>query len=296
MKSNIGRIQASLTALCFGLLGVFGKLAFANGLSVGEFMAYRFLVASVILWFGILIFKPQWAKIPLKQIGVFFLLGIFGYGLMSITYLTAIKGLSMTTAVLLLYTYPFWVSLFSHFFTNNKITKNEILCLLLGALGLALLLGGNIEIKEVWPAVSGLLSAIIYSLYILLSEKFQNNTRPLVSSSYVILSGALALFIVYQPSVGNVVEFTTLQLLTIMGIAFLCTILPLTLELAALQKIPSTEFSILMMLEPISAAMWGYLIFNETLNLQQTIGALVILGALSLRIRLAKKVGKVHQI
>lgn len=282
-KTLIGRTQASLTALCFGLLGVFGKWGFSSGFSVGELMAYRFLMASIILWIIVLTFRRQWVVLSLKQIGIFALLGVFGYASMSITYLTAIKGLSLTTAVLILYTYPFWVSLFSHFFTKNKITKKEIVCLLLGAFGLGLLLGGHIEVKEVWAVFSGLASAIIYSLYILLSEKYQNNTPPLASSLYVISFGALALLIIFQPSVTSIHHFSNFQIFTIVGIALCCTVLPLTLELAALQKIKSSDFSVIMMLEPISAALWGWLIFKETLSAQQILGAFIILGALGLR-------------
>lgn len=281
----IGRIEASLTAISFGFLGVFGKWAFATGFSVGELMAYRFLMAAMILWFFILLFKRNYLKLPLKQILIFAFLGVFGYGLMSITYLTAIKGLSLTTAVLILYTYPFWVMLISHFFTDNRISRKEVGCLILAASGLGLLLGGNIEVKEIGAVASGLLSAILYSIYIVLSEKNQNGTHPLVSSVYVITFGALALLIFFKPNVSSLSTFSNYQFFIILGIAFVCTVLPLTLELSALQKIKSNEFSLIMMLEPISAVIWGALIFKEVLLPVQMIGATIILLALSLRLK-----------
>lgn len=281
----IGRIEASLTAISFGFLGVFGKWAFATGFSVGELMTYRFLMAAVILWIFTLFFKRHLVKLPLKQILIFAFLGIFGYGLMSITYLTAIKGLSLTTAVLILYTYPFWVMLISHFFTENRITKKEVGCLILAASGLGLLLGGHIEVKEMWALGSGLLSAILYSIYIVLSEKNQNGTNPLISSLYVISFGALALLTFFRPSLLAISSFSSYQLSLIGGIAFFCTVLPLTLELSALQKIKSSEFSLLMMLEPISAVTLGVVVFKETLEPLQIIGALIILLALSLRFK-----------
>lgn len=286
MKEKIiGRIEASLTAISFGFLGVFGKWAFATGFSVGELMTYRFLMAAVILWTFTLLFKRHLVKLPLKQILIFAFLGIFGYGLMSITYLTAIKGLSLTTAVLILYTYPFWVMLISHFFTENRITKKEVGCLILAASGLGLLLGGHIEVKEMWALGSGLLSAILYSIYIVLSEKNQNGTNPLISSLYVISFGALALLTFFRPNLLAINSFSSYQLSLIGGIAFFCTVLPLTLELSALQKIKSSEFSLLMMLEPISAVTLGVVVFKETLEPLQIIGALIILLALSLRFK-----------
>lgn len=289
MKDNktkiIGRIEASLTAISFGFLGVFGKWSFATGFSVGELMTYRFLMAAIILWSFVLLFKRSYVKLPFKQILIFAFLGVFGYGLMSITYLTAIKGLSLTTAVLILYTYPFWVMLISHFFTDNRITKKEVGCLIMAACGLGLLLGGHIEIKEMWALGSGLLSAILYSIYIVLSEKNQNGTNPLISSLYVISFGALALLMFFRPNLLTVSSFSHYQLFLICGIALFCTVLPLTLELSALQKIKSSEFSLLMMLEPISAVTLGMMVFKETLRPIQIIGALIILLALSFRFK-----------
>lgn len=281
----IGRLEASLTAISFGFLGVFGKCSFATGFSVGELMTYRFLMAAMILWSFVLLFKRNYVKLPLKQILIFAFLGVFGYGLMSITYLTAIKGLSLTTAVLILYTYPFWVMLISHFFTDNRITKKEVGCLVLAACGLGLLLGGHLEVKEMWALGSGLLSAILYSIYIVLSEKNQNGTYPLISSLYVISFGALALLLFFRPHLSNVSSFSHYQLSLICGIAFLCTVLPLTLELSALQKIKSSEFSLLMMLEPISAVTLGVIVFGESLTPMQILGALTIFIALSLRFK-----------
>lgn len=284
-KKVIGRLEASLTAFSFGFLGVFGKWSFATGFSVGELMAYRFLTAALILWAFTLLFKRSLIKIPLKQIGIFALLGIFGYGMMSITYLTAIKGLSISTAVLILYTYPFWVMLISHFFTDNKITKKEVLCLILAVCGLGLLLGGHIEVKEMFAVGAALLSAVIYSIYIVLSEKNQNGTHPLVSSLYIISFGALNLLFFFRPNVLAISAFSDYQVFLILGIALICTVLPLTLELSALQKIKSSEFSLLMMLEPVSAVSLGVIFFGEKFEPVQIVGALTILLALGLRFK-----------
>ncbi|WP_408099178.1 EamA family transporter [Peredibacter sp. HCB2-198] len=280
----VGMIEASLTAFCFGLLGVFGKWAFDSGFTVGNLLSYRFLVASLVLWVVLLSFRRRLILQSPKQIFIFALLGIFGYGLMSVAYLYSIKGLSLTMASLILYTYPFWVSLFSCVFTKQRMTKQEFGSLVLAAFGLVLLLGGQIKVHEMNAAIAGIASAIIYALYIMVSGKLQNGVNPLVSSMYVITFGAVALLLYYQPPMNNVSAITSNHMMIIAGIAILSTVLPLTLELSALQKIKSTEFSLIMMLEPISAAIWGALIFNEKLEFQQIMGALIILAALILRL------------
>lgn len=281
----IGRIEAALTAVCFGLLGVFGKLGFASGFSVGELMSYRFLLSSLCLWIILGVFRPQWIKVSAKQIGVFALLGVFGYGSMSITYLEAIRGLNITTAVLLLYTYPFWVSLLSHFLTPYKITKKETVCLIMASVGLIFLLSGEVEFHKVSSVLAGLGSAFIYAFYIIFSGKIPQKVQPMASSMYVITFGAIALLSVYRPDISSVAHFSFTQMGVVVGIALISTVLPLTLELSSLQKIKPSDFSALMMLEPISAAIWGFLFFKENLQIGQLIGGVIILLALAMRFK-----------
>ncbi|WP_374075319.1 DMT family transporter [Bdellovibrio bacteriovorus] len=275
-----GTIEISIASVGFGFLGIFGKWAFQSGLSVGEFLSYRFTLAALLIWIFLLLFKPEWVKLTKKQIFIAALLGIFGYAFFSTLYFEAIEGVSVTLAALLLYTYPFWVNIFSHFFTHDRISKKEALCLVAASGGLVLLLWGHIEVKNIWAVAAGLGSAISYAIYVLLSGRLQKNVRPVSSALYVITFGAIALSLFHRPDFSSVQSLTSFQASSILGIALICTILPLSLELAALQKLKSTEVALLMMIEPLTAAIMGAIIFHESLSLRQLLGALVIAGAL----------------
>lgn len=208
------------------------------------------------------------------------MLGIFGYGLFSTLYFKAIEGLSITLAALLLYTYPFWVNVFSHFFTHDKISKKEALALVAASAGLLLLLWGHIEVRNAWAIAAGLGAAISYAIYVLVSGRLQKNVRPISSSLYVITFGALALAVFHQPHFNQVLHLSSTVASSIVGIAIISTIIPLTMELAALQKLKSSEVALLMMIEPLTAAILGWGIFGETLSLRQISGALIIAAAL----------------
>ncbi|WP_413580408.1 EamA family transporter [Bdellovibrio sp. HCB288] len=271
-----GIIEISIGSVGFGFLGVFGKIAFNSGLNVGEFLTYRFTLAAMLMWIFMLLFRPQWIRLSLKQIVIAALLGIFGYGLFSTLYFTAVDGLSITLAALLLYTYPFWVNVFSHFFTHDKISRNEALCLAGASAGLIMLLWGHIEVRNAWAVLAGLLSGISYAIYVLVSGRVQKNVRPVTSSLYVITFGAIALALFHHPHFENIPHLTSTQASAIFGIAIISTIIPLTLELAALQKLKSSEVALLMMIEPITAAILGMFIFKESLTWLQMTGALII--------------------
>ncbi|WP_373998195.1 DMT family transporter [Bdellovibrio bacteriovorus] len=275
-----GTIEISIASVGFGFLGIFGKWAFASGLSVGEFLSYRFTLAALLIWIFLLLFKPQWIKLTRRQTMIAGLLGVFGYALFSTLYFEAIDGLSVTLAALLLYTYPFWVNVFSHFFTHDKISKKEALCLVGASLGLVLLLWGHIEVRNIWAIAAGLGSAISYAIYVMLSGRLQQGVRPISSSLYVITFGAITLSLFHRTDYSHVQSLTSFQASCIFGIAVICTILPLTLELAALQKLRSKEVALLMMIEPLTAAIMGAMIFHESLSLRQLCGALLIAGSL----------------
>ncbi|WP_413559930.1 EamA family transporter [Bdellovibrio sp. HCB209] len=281
-----GIIEISIGSVGFGFLGVFGKIAFQSGMTVGEFLTYRFTLAAMLLWIFMLLFRPHWIRLSKKQILIAALLGIFGYGLFSTLYFTAIDGLSVTLAALLLYTYPFWVNVFSHLFTHDKISRHEALCLVGASAGLVMLLWGHIEVRNAWAVLAGLLSGISYAIYVLVSGRVQQNVRPITSSLYVITFGAVALALFHHPHFENVPHLTSVQASAIFGIAIISTIIPLTMELAALQKLKSSEVALLMMIEPITAALLGVFIFKESLTLVQILGALTICVSLVINSRL----------
>jgi drug/metabolite transporter (DMT)-like permease len=285
-----GTIEISVASVGFGFLGVFGKIAFEHGLSVGELLSYRFLLAGLLLWIFMLLLRPSWIALTRKQILIASALGVFGYGLFSTLYFWAIEGVSITLASLLLYTYPFWVNVFSHFFTQDKISRDEALCLLAGSAGLVMLLWGQIDVRNVLAIIAGLASGISYAIYVMVSGRYQKNVRPISSTLYVITAGALALILFHRPHLESIPQLTQVQLLCIAGLALVCTIMPLTLELSALQKVKSSVVALIMMIEPITAAILGALIFGERLSSLQLLGAVVVLGALTVNtIRAGKK-------
>ena len=68
MSELVGFIYVLLAGLGFGFLGVFGRLGFQRGLSVGEILTWRFLLAAILLWIYLFLFKRKLIQLSLKQI------------------------------------------------------------------------------------------------------------------------------------------------------------------------------------------------------------------------------------
>lgn len=278
----IGFVYVLLAGLGFGFLGIFGRLGFQRGLSVGEILTWRFFSAAILLWVLLMIFKPKAIRLSLKQIFISMALGCFGYSLFSTLYFTAIQGISVSLAALLLFTFPIFVNVGAHFFLKERMVRMQVISLVLASIGIATLLWGPLFINTFTAVVYALLAAVSYSVYVLLSGRYQTGVPPISSSLYVISSAALTLYFFHRPSIERLVHFSTAEYLIIFGLSTLCTILPLTLFLAGLQRLSSSKASIVVMVEPVVAAIAAWVLLGEKLNLIQCTGAVLVLFALFL--------------
>jgi drug/metabolite transporter, DME family len=283
-KSLIGIIEIALGSLGFGFLGIFGKWAFASGLSVGELLTYRFIIAALVLWIALLIFQRHKVILPRSQIIISACLGVFGYAVFATLYFTAVKGMSVALAALLLYTYPFWVSLLGHFFLRERMSRVQWLLLLGAFIGVTCLLWGQFHISNAGALIAGLGSAVTYAAYILFSAHYQRNVLPISSSLYVITFGALALAAYHQPDLRLWAVLTPPQWQIVLGIAIISTIFPMTLILAGLQKLKSSQAALITMLEPVTAAIAAGVLLHENMSPLQIVGATIVITCLALSV------------
>lgn len=282
MNRTLGYFFVLLAGIGFGFLGIFGRLAFQSGMTVGELLTFRFATASALLWIGLLVFKPSLTRLSLKQTIVSALLGIGGYAVFSTLYFESITGVSVPLAALLLFTFPVFVNLGAHFVLKHRMTKIQGISLLLSCVGLGILLWGPMFVNSKVAVLYGLGAAVVYAIYVLVSGQVQKNVPPLSSSLYVITSATVALYLFHQPDISRLSEFTTLQWTCIIGLATISTIGPLTFFLAGLQRLPSSQASILVTIEPVVAAFAAGIILGEHLTNLQLVGAAIVIAALIL--------------
>ena len=84
--------QVLLSGLAFGTLGVFGKLAFSAGLEPGQFLAFRFSIASLVLGTYVLAFRRrELRQLDAKSVTASLALGVLGYAIFSSCYFMALR-------------------------------------------------------------------------------------------------------------------------------------------------------------------------------------------------------------
>ena len=126
--------------------------------------------------------------------------------------------------------------------------------------------------------VSVIWFAFFYALYILFSRKYLSHVAALPSSFYVQLGAGVVLSLIHfshHPNRPYQILSEHFQLIISMSI--LCSLMAMTLFLAGLQKITSSEASILSTTEPISGVIIATTLLGEKIALIQIIGGLLIL-------------------
>ncbi|NIA03158.1 MAG: EamA family transporter [Nitrospirae bacterium] len=274
--SNLkGYSQVAAGAILFGFIGIFVKLI--PDMSVGSIIFYRLLVSIITVAFYFAL-TGRFNELILKEKkGYILLLGLFQAGTM-LGFFISIKYTTVAIAVLLLYTAPIYVALFSPLILKEPITRHGLAALILAITGVIMVVQPQTISRDngqVIGLAAGLVSGLAYAYLILAARKLKNHYTGTVQASWALFI-TMVIFIPYSV-VPSGVLFNNLLLLIPFG--FIPTI-ALILYLSGLRHIKAQNASIMGLLEPVSAAIFAYIILSEPLSIPTLIGGgLILLGA-----------------
>ena len=188
-KKRIGGVLLiAISATSFGLMPIFAKIAYSAGTSTYSLLFLRFLVAAAFMFLLLFIKK---LKLPSqKEMLIFFLLGAVGYVGQSFCYFTALNYASSSVVSILLYTYPALVMIGSAIFLKEKITVQKVISLCLALIGAFVIIGAEFHANPTGIVLS-VLSAVFYSVYILISSKVVKAGAGIQSSAFIMLGAAV---------------------------------------------------------------------------------------------------------
>lgn len=151
----------------------------------------------------------------------------------------------------------------------------DVLWVILAGLGIVLVtpIGGfALDLAGIGFA---LLAGVFWAAYILLSARTGKALPGGSGLAIAMTLGTVILLPIGGSAVYDVIDRPFLLLLGF-GVAMLSSAIPYSLELEALRTIPVQVFGILLSLEPMMAAIAGFAILGETLNLRSIIAILLV--------------------
>lgn len=276
-------LQITMAGILWGTSGIFVHYLAPYGFTSLQMTFFRSLVSCICMSLFILIYNKSLFKVSLKEL-LFFAGSGISFFLTASCYFYSMQATSISTAVVLMYTAPIFVMIYSVMFLNEKLTPLKTTAVLTMLAGCALVSGiiGGLRFN-VMGIIVGFMSGLAYSTYNILTKiQMKNNSNPLSATLYcfffAVLAGTFSCGVDKIPQSIAIAPQITLPL--IIGMGLLTCISPYFLYTMALKKTPAGTASSLGIIEPMAATLFSVVLFNEPLSKASVLGIVLILGAI----------------
>jgi drug/metabolite transporter (DMT)-like permease len=272
-----------LSAVGFGLMAIFAKEAYRNGVSVTTLLALRFAIAACAFWAIVAARRPL--SIPARGALVSGLaLGAVGYAGEAGAFFAALTRLDASLTSLLLYTYPAIVFAAAVALRRERADRRRISALALATGGAALVLvGGGTGALDPLGVALALGAAVSYSAYVLLADRVLERLDPFVLSA-LISTGAATSFAAVGAASGSLdLHLAPAAWAWIGALAVVSTVVAISAFLVGLPKVGPATASIVSTIEPVVTVGLAMAFFGERLaGVQVAGGALVLIAVILL--------------
>ena len=248
------QVGSALAKQLFSAVGAFGTVA----------LRLCFAAAVLILWWrpSLRMSRRAWMV-------------VLGYGLvlgtMNLCFYLALARIPLGIAVTIEFLGPLTVALVA---SRRWL---DVFWALLAAAGVVLLMEGRGDLNLV-GFLFALAAGTCWGLYILIGAALGRHTTGGNGLALGIAAAALVA-VPFGAAEAGVAMVQPWVLLAGLGVALLSSVIPYSLELEALRKMPPRVFGILMSLEPAMAALVGLVVLQESLHWSQWIAVACVVAA-----------------
>jgi len=272
-----GLVLVVVSAVSFGSLGIFGKLASRHGITLPTLLGLRFALAAAALW-GLALWRHDVRRLGARRTAGVILMGVF-YVLQAAAFFSSLRTIPAAITSILLYVYPVLVTLLARVVVREPLTRMRLLALALACLGVLLVVGpsptGHLDLGGV---LLGLTSAVVYSTYILTGGVLLRDV-PALYATAIITSVGGACYLGFGAATGQLHRPDAAGWGIVAGIAVIPTLIAASAFLAGLSRVGPTRASIVSTLEPATTALLAALLLGEGLGAPRLVGGAVVLAA-----------------
>jgi drug/metabolite transporter (DMT)-like permease len=281
---------ALLGAILFSTKAIFVKLAFhATHTDAITLLGLRMLFS--LPFYVVIAFvssrKEGNVRITPKQWFYIALTGMFGYYISSLFDFIGLQYITAGLERLILFLYPTFSVLLNTLIFKEKLSKTQIIALLLTYLGIGIAYYGELKLDTSNPnffygSLMVFLCSITYSFYLVGTGRLVNKVGATRFTTYAMLFATLGIFTNYgltKPLSGFV--FTPTLIGYGCALAIIATVIPSFMISNAIKKIGSNNVSIITSIGPVSTIVQAHFLLGEKIFLEQILGTiLVVIGVL----------------
>jgi DME family drug/metabolite transporter len=283
-----------IAAVCFGSIPVFSYYLNLLDVPTVQQAFFRAVFAVFYLSIGVGVFGAfHHLRISRVHLPLFLVYSLLGIALSIVAYITSMAiGTPVIIAVALTYLYPAWTVILARFFLKEPLNWLRLTAVVLSLIG-AIVVSLPTELQTTAVPFAGILWAIanggFAAVYVVFGRKWGRlGYTPTTTTFWGYSFAALwmvpillvfPLFITDPRVVGFSLLLPPTAWFLLLLFALVATALPYTLVNVGVKRIDASVASIILLLDPVSATVMGYLFMQQPVSLWQFLGASLILVA-----------------
>lgn len=289
-------MQVLAGAALFGFNASLSKVVLTAGIEPARLTALRCTGAALGLLVILGVTNPRRLRVSVRELPALIVLGLSGAALIQWLYFVAIDRLPVGVALLLEFTGPVLVALYSRVVLRHTVHRQVWLAIGLALAGLAMVaqVWRNVGLDPVGVA-AGLGAATCLATFYLVGKQTVEHRDPTTLSFWMLLFAALfwsvaqpwwnfdASVLAEQTSLLGALDTVHVPLwVALTWIVGLGTLAPYALEISALRHLSPTTTGVVGMVEPVLAAGVAWIWLDQVLNTTQLAGGLLVLVGIGL--------------
>ncbi|NBG87797.1 DMT family transporter [Isachenkonia alkalipeptolytica] len=265
-------------AICWGISGGIGDILISKGWDPIVISFYRGAVAWLcfILWF---LFHPRLNWITSIRFHIWAILAGIGVAGNFTFYFLSIEAASVAVAVTLMYTAPVFVLLISFILGVERSTWFKWACIVVVLMGIILLTGAY-DMESISTSFFGTAAGITAGLsYVLFIFGFKNASaigKPQATLMSAFFAFSFILFLIMdKEQAAHVLQSGDIGWFILLGI--LGAGVSFILYVVGIRRTAPTTASMVAMVEPVTASLFGILLLGNPLAAMELLGMVLIL-------------------
>ncbi len=223
-------------------------------------------------------------RLPARDLGQLFLIGILGVAASNYFYYLAIQRTNVATAIIVQYTAPIWVLLYTVARRLQKPTLQQVAAVGLAVTGIALVIGlfggGGLRLDAV-GLFAALLAAFSFAFYNIGGHDILARRDRWIVLLYTTCSASLFWLVVNPPWRLIAAHYSAAQWLFLLLFSLLSVLAPFAFYFAGLQHLEPTRAIVVSCLEPVFSIVIAAIALGELMRPLQVIGIVFVLAAIT---------------
>lgn len=273
-----------IAGILWGMMGIYVRRLNELSFTTIEIVAIRSVMTALLMAVVLAVYKRELLKVNWKDLWCFIGTGILSIVFFNYCYFKAITLTSLSVAAVLLYTAPAIVMVLSAILFREKITAVKIVSLIATFVGCVFVTGlvGDTGTLTTEGILVGLGAGLGYALYSIFSRfAIQRGYHSLTITFYTFLFACLgALPLADVGMIWNACEEDVGMFGFYIVFALVSTVIPYILYTLGLTAMENGKASIIASVEPVAATIFGIVLFEETMSVDNLIGIILVLGAI----------------